>query len=99
MGKKVKVVTKCGEEHVYTYNQEVETVEIINLRFRDSELFNDIVKKAREICEGHGCTGCPLGFGYVDSNSDERCLRHHVERLPAYKKTSLFIGKGEENDG
>ena len=29
MGKVVKVVTKCGEEHVYKYAQEVETVEIV----------------------------------------------------------------------
>lgn len=29
MGKQVKVVTKCGEIHHYEYNQEVETVEIV----------------------------------------------------------------------
>ena len=29
MGKKVKVTTKCGDEHFYDFDQEVESVEII----------------------------------------------------------------------
>lgn len=59
MGKKVKVTTKCGEVHTYEYDQEVETVEIIEReKYELQDRFNEIMANYDKGCGGVSCGDC-----------------------------------------
>ena len=61
MGKQVKVVTKCGEESFYDFDQEVDTVEIVEKSKRHLlEKFREIkdLLKDKKFCRGVLCIGC-----------------------------------------
>ena len=59
MGRKVKVVTKCGEVHTYTYDQEVDTVEVVEKKnYPLQDRFNQIIKLYDEGCGGIHCRDC-----------------------------------------
>ena len=56
MSKKVKVTTKCGEVHTYDYDQEVDTVEIVEKKiYRLQSVFD----RAFELLGTDCCGLCP----------------------------------------
>ena len=67
MGKKVKVVTRCGEEHVYTYDQDVSTVEIIERqKYKLQDTLNHIKELYDEGCPNVSCDNCAF---HINTNS------------------------------
>jgi hypothetical protein len=59
MGKKVKVVTKCGEIHNYEYKQEVETVEIVeSKKYKNQDRLNQINDEYEKGCGRTSCGDC-----------------------------------------
>ena len=74
MGKKVKVVTKCGDEHIYNFNQEVDTVEIVE---KTPNL--DIIRQENLKGKGHWhlVNKCGYQVGNIYTDGSEILIYYH----------------------
>ena len=76
MGRKVKVVTKCGEEYVYTYDQDVDSVEIVEKKnYPLQERFDVALEALNPDCTSVSCYDC--AFADIGRN----CLKHRARSV------------------
>lgn len=67
MGKRVKVTTRCGEEHVYQYEQEVETVEIVEKKNYELQgRMDHIIELYGKGCSHVDCDDCAF---HIDADN------------------------------
>ena len=79
MGRKVRVVMVCGEEHFYNYKQEVVSAEIVEVEKKEYPLQNrlDIALNAlKRICPGVSCGNCAFS-----NNSSGNCTKLRARRM------------------